>query len=159
MRVSLYCRRLIFLCFYYPSFNDYHTSYQMKQLHILLLIGFISLGVFTETKGQNTFSVNPNPVAQADFQSLQTAIDSVAAGSILMVHGGSYGNITLHKTLVIIGPGYFLGQNPQTQSTPIPATVGTANIDSSAAGSYISGMTFEGHIDLHAPGTIFQRVS
>lgn len=111
-------------------------------------------------RAQTTYSVNPNPVASADFQSLQAAIDSVPGGSILMVHGGNYAGINLNKQIVIIGPGYFLGQNQETQASLFEAKVGGAYIDVGATGSYISGLVFEGTnspVDLYGSGIIFQR--
>lgn len=109
--------------------------------------------------GQNTYSVNPNPVADADFLSLQTAINTVPSGSILMVHGGNYGSITLNKQLNIIGPGYFLGQNPETQATMVPAIITSATLDSAAGASFISGLTFQGigPVSLYSSGTVLQR--
>lgn len=110
--------------------------------------------------GQATYSVNPNPLADPDFLSLQTAIDSVPAGSVLLVHGGVYGsNILIDKQLTIIGPGYFLNENPETQATPMPAEMNGMNLQPGAAGSYISGLSFSGNQDfeIYASGVIFQR--
>ncbi len=110
-----------------------------------------------DSVGQNTYSVNPNPVADADFLSLQTAIDSVPPGSTLMVHGGNYGGISLNKQLNIIGPGYFLAQNPETQASPFEAIVQGAIISSLAMGSYITGIHFSSTVELSASGVVFHR--
>lgn len=133
----------------------------MKTGIVFLVVVFFLSCPFEQVIGQTTYSVNPNPIAQANFLSLQVAIDSVPSGSILMVHGGNYGHMRLTKSLIIIGPGYFLTQNPETQATPIPAVCTSMRIDSSAAGSYVSGMMIDStnytSLWMNASGVVLQR--
>ena len=55
-------------------------------------------------------------VQNADFSSITTAHSSAASGDTVYVAGSvnNYGSVTLTKKLTIIGPGYFLAENPQT---------------------------------------------
>lgn len=102
-------------------------------------------------QAQNIITVNNQPSFDADFTSLQTALDSAQAGDIIMLHGSStsYGSIQVRKRVVIIGPGYLLGENdaPYTQANPLSAQianltfVSNANGSWDASGSLITGVT------------------
>jgi hypothetical protein len=119
----------------------------MRNLVLLLLGSLLSLSV----SAQNIWTVNNQPSFNADFTSLQAALDSADAGDIIMLHGSStsYGTIYIRKRIVLIGPGYFLGQNtaPNTQANPQTATIGTLYFQSNAAGtqnpsgSLVTGVT------------------
>ena len=93
---------------------------------------------------QNKYVVNNNPGASANFSSLQVAINTVPAGSILYVMPGafSYGDIVLNKSLTIYGTGFFLGQNldPNTQANPAPAKVNSLWCKPGGDLSYIEGI-------------------
>ncbi len=86
-----------------------------------------------------------NAGIQAHFTSLQEAASSasVGAGDTLYVEGSasSYGNLDLTKRLVIIGPGYFLGQNPETQANLVPAIIEYLTFNTGSKGSVMTGMT------------------
>jgi hypothetical protein len=107
----------------------------MKNLVLLIVGSLVSLYV----SAQNIWTVNNQPSFNADFTSLQAALDSASAGDIIMLHGSStsYGTVYIRKRLVIIGPGYFLGQNdaPNTQANPQTASIGTLYFQSNAAGT------------------------
>jgi hypothetical protein len=119
----------------------------MKNLVLLIVGSLLSLYV----SAQNIWTVNNQPSFNADFTNLQAAHDSAAAGDIIMVHGSStsYGTVLIRKRLVIIGPGYFLGQNdaPNTQVNPQTASIGTLYFQSNAdgtqnpSGSLLTGVT------------------
>lgn len=53
----------------------------------------------------NTWTVAPAPGPGVDFTNLQTAIDTVPAGDVLLVANGAYGAIVLTKGLSIFGSG------------------------------------------------------
>jgi hypothetical protein len=112
-----------------------------RQLIVLVLLTAATTG-----STQNYFVVNNQPGAQADYRSLQGAIDSVSAGSILLLQpsGIDYGNVSLHKPLVIYGAGYFLGENapPSTQAKPVTSKVKYMHLGSRASGTVISGIYF-----------------
>ena len=54
----------------------------------------------------------------ADFTTLQAAVDGASAGDTLYLMGSqtSYGNGVFNKKLVVIGPGYWLAENQNTQA-------------------------------------------
>ena len=93
---------------------------------------------------QNLYTVSNVPGATANFSSLQTAQNSVPAGSILYVMPSafSYGDITITKKLTIYGTGYFLGQNlePNTQANPASAKLNSITFKPGSALSYIEGL-------------------
>lgn len=113
----------------------------MKHLFTFLFV----LGL-TTLSAQNTWIVSNTPGFDADFTDLQTAINTAAAGDILLIQGSaaSYGNATITKPLVLSGPGYFLNQNPQTQAQMGEATLGVLTIDNGGSGCIIEGLTFVG---------------
>lgn len=85
--------------------------------------------------------VNNNPGINANFTSFTAAQNVASNGDTLYFEGSpvSYGDITITKPLVIIGPGYFLTENPQTQANPVSAQFGTVNFNAGSSGSILSG--------------------
>ncbi len=83
------------------------------------------------------------PGASAAYTSVQTAHDAsgVLAGDTLFVEpsGLSYGDLTWTKSLVIIGNGYLLASNPETQANTGNSKLGTVVISGSTSGSVITG--------------------
>lgn len=91
-------------------------------------------------------SVNNNPNTSADYSSFQAAVDAASSGDVIMVYGSgiSYGIDTIDKPLVIIGPGYLLSANPNTQVNPTSAKFEGLLISSGASGSIITGLEITG---------------
>ncbi len=94
------------------------------------------------------FRVNnslPTDVAQKLFNTVNEANLSVAvaAGDTLMIEGTTtiYPDATLTKPLVLIGPGYLLTQNGQTQASVAEALMGGITIEAGAAGTVLMGLT------------------
>lgn len=90
---------------------------------------------------------NPNPAIQADFTgTLQQAHDNagVVSGDTIHVEQSPtpYGACVFTKRLVVIGPGYFLDKNPQTQvNVSYEAVVGQLTMANAAcAGTQIWGL-------------------
>jgi len=96
------------------------------------------------TASASKWRVN-NSGIQAGFNSVQQAVSSsqVLPGDTLYVEGSpfSYGNVDLTKRLVIIGPGYFLGQNPETQACLSTAIFENIAFNAESDGSFMTGMT------------------
>lgn len=88
--------------------------------------------------------VNNIPGVNADFTTLQAAHDGASAGDTLHLEGSptSYGSLTCSKKLAIIGPGYFLGENPNTQAVALTAYVGNIYFYVGSEGSIIMGCDF-----------------
>jgi len=111
----------------------------------LILIGML-FSVFVSAQGIVT--VNNNSDFSADYDDLQTAVDAVAEGTIILVSGSgtTYGSvvniITINKQLAIYGPGYFLGANeePWTQAHPLSAQVASIRFDAGSEGSLLAGV-------------------
>jgi len=93
----------------------------MKKLLLFVLL----CGTAWAYGQNNTWTVSLNPAAGTQFNSLQQALDTsiVMDGDILQVHGGNYGNVTISKSVLIMGAGYYLGQNDTlsltTTGTPL----------------------------------------
>jgi hypothetical protein len=118
----------------------------MKKTFILVmsLLAFASLN-----SSAKIWRVN-NAGLPADFTTLQAAHNaaSVAAGDTLHIEPSmvSYGNLTSTKKLVIIGPGYFLNENPNQQANPATATADNLTLQPGSGGTVISGLTVTGEI-------------
>jgi hypothetical protein len=106
----------------------------------MLLLAAVSAGA------QNYYVVNNQPGAEANYTSLQGAIDSVPAGSILLLQpsGIDYGNVSISKPLVIYGAGYFLGENapPAMQAKFISSRIKFIHLRPGASGTIVSGIHF-----------------
>ncbi len=105
--------------------------------------------------------VDSNTGNWADFRTLQAAHDSsfVQVGDTLYVAGSpvNYGALTLTKKLVIIGPGYWLAENPATQANPAHAATGNITFQSGSAGSTIMGMYVTGVTYVYANNVTLRR--
>ncbi len=96
------------------------------------------------TVSAKIWRVNNIPGVNADFTTLQAAHDGAAAGDTLHLEGSpnSYGNLNCNKKLAIIGPGFFLGENPNTQAVALTAFVGSVSFNVGSEGSIIMGCDF-----------------
>lgn len=100
----------------------------MKYVCLIILL----LGA-TTTFGK-IWIVDSNPGSTAkDFANLQAAHDGATAGDTLYLIGSPVNyittKVTVTKKLIIIGPGYFLSENPDTQTN-----VASAFLNNTAAG-------------------------
>lgn len=132
---------------------------KLTKLIALLVIVTISNGAYAKIWRLNNNGNNQIPVITADFPTsttLQQAHDnaSVASGDTLHVEQSpvSYGNCIFAKRLVIIGSGYFLSNNPNTQvNTSWGATVGNLTFyNNGSASAQVFGLT---------TGTVFMGVN
>jgi hypothetical protein len=110
---------------------------------------YTMLAMFFATNAAATvWRVNNNAGVSADFNNLQTAINSasVLAFDTLYVEGSytTYGAISLSKPLILIGTGYFLSENDTTQAFMYNSTISSANINSGSEGSKIIGFLIDG---------------
>lgn len=102
-----------------------------KTKKILVLCFLLASSILA---AQTTYTVNNTASTAADFTDLQTAINTVAAGSILYIQQSptSYGTITLNKKLTLIG---------RSHSDPSYKTeVGQISIAAGASDSTIKGL-------------------
>jgi len=113
----------------------------MKTQAIILVAFFLILSINASAK---IWRVNNSDAVEADFTTAQEAHDGAITGDTLYFEGStkSYGNLIMDKRLVIIGPGYFLESNPNTQVNKSSAKITRAEINDGAEGSIIMGMDF-----------------
>ena len=127
----------------------------MKKLILtfIILIGMIFI------VNAKSWRVNNTPGVDADFTSLNAAQQGAAEGDTIYIEGSasSYGNLSLTKKLVLIGPGFFLTENDTAQASKLTAILGDTWIRGSADGSVVSGITFTGYILNQANNVIITR--
>lgn len=89
--------------------------------------------------------VNNTPGSSPDYTSIQAAHDASTTqnGDTLYVEGAqtSYGSLGCTKSLVIIGTGYFLNENPQTQANTVRSYIDYVYFYAGSQGSTISGIS------------------
>lgn len=130
----------------------------MKKFTIICLTVFGVLQVQAKV-----WRVNNISGVDADFSDLQPAINAAAAGDTIMVEASavSYGNITVNKRLVLIGPGYFLTDatpNPKTEADKNNATLGDVRFNPGSEGSVFEGfVVFNQVIHVNAGSITIQR--
>jgi len=113
-------------------------------IRLSLFLSFATL-LFVSQVSAKIWRVNNNGGVAADFTTLQAAHNGAAAGDTIHLEGSpnGYGGLTCSKQLVIIGPGYFLGENPNTQAVALPAYVSsTVTFNVGSEGSVIMGCDF-----------------
>ena len=86
--------------------------------------------------------VNNRPNVNADFTTLQAAIDSASDGDTLYIEASetSYGNGTFAKKLVVIGAGYWLNENDTTQAYKEESQTGMLTFNDGSQGSVVIGL-------------------
>ncbi len=109
---------------------------------------------------QNLIRVNPNPIADADYTNLQTAIDSANAGDTIYVEGTIINSLApLTKQLTFIGKGYFLDEQDSTYTSLELSSVGTINFSTTTGnpdGSKFIGLSIF-QVVLTADNITFER--
>ncbi len=117
-----------------------------KQFYLLMILITTAIAV----NAQGYYTVNNGGGFTANFTNLQTAVNTVPSGSVLLIHpsGTTYGSVTIDKPLTLVGNGYFLGSNPAPNTQ---YNVGTSSVDrvyfvkgssnSLITGLYIAGVT------------------
>jgi len=110
------------------------------RVRYLVLSWLLSLFVIS-TAGATVWQVGNFP--GADFTTLTAAHSGASSGDTLYVHGGNTftSALTLSKTLIIIGTGYFLDQNDSTQALILPAKLANSiTFNAGSEGSHLMGM-------------------
>ncbi len=101
-----------------------------------------------------TFIVSNVPGFPANYSNLQTCVDVAVNGDIIIVQGSgtNYGDIIVTKRLTIMGPGYFLNQNPQTQAVLATAKLNSIYFKNGSSGSILEGMDVVGTAPFYYSG-------
>lgn len=129
----------------------------MKTITFILLL---ALALANVCDGQpKIWSVSKNAAQKADYSEIQAAIDAASPGDYIYVYPSVYENgFTLGISLVIVGPGYFLGDNPGTQVNKSPATVkGEVTIGTNTSGTIITGLNIENTITIQSTSNIIVK--
>jgi len=125
----------------------------MKRLTILFFcFGWLALSA-------TSWRVNNNPAINADFATFEAAAEAATTGDTLYMEGSqfTYGECTLTKPLVLIGPGYYLAENDSTQATNLEANFVSFTIDTTASGSKIYGCEFDDNVIINGSHVVFAR--
>lgn len=119
----------------------------MKTHHYLL--SFVMAFFFMHHTFAKVIRVDNNPGTSADYKKLQEAINSAESGDTIYVVGspnwydtnsnGYATDITINRTLTLIGPGYFLGDNSSTQASKHTAKIYRLTIGEGADNCTIQG--------------------
>jgi hypothetical protein len=89
-----------------------------------LLFSMVIMGSLCHFLGaQHLLRVNNNPGFNVDYTTVQAAIDAAIGGDTIYMEGSTtdYAGATINKQLTIVGPGYFLNENPKTQANKLEA--------------------------------------
>ncbi|MBX2923852.1 MAG: hypothetical protein KF746_16735 [Chitinophagaceae bacterium] len=115
-------------------------------------------------RAENSFAriirVNNNPGTATQYTTLIAAHDEASNGDTIHLEGSptSYGTATIQKKLVIIGAGYYLAENPNSQYLPQSSKVGTIQMYAGSKGSVLMGLDFNGaHLAIYSDGIIIKR--
>jgi len=121
----------------------------MKKINIIII--WIMLFGYCTTLSANKWRVNNSSSINADFSDLETALQSekVLAGDTLYVEGSpnAYLISNIVKKVTLIGPGYCLTENPNTQENKAAAIIKSKENGSRlgilAEGFVAEGLTFD----------------
>ena len=105
--------------------------------------------------------VDSNPSNVADFRDLPEAHDAAAPGDTLYIRGSifPYTGHAITKQLFIFGPGYFLDENPDTQSYSQSALIQDVDLDfePGSEGSLVTGLDILRSMDIRASDIVVMR--
>lgn len=124
------------------------------------LLAFTCLLLNSQNSFAKIWRVNNNPDVAADFTSLQAAHDGAAAGDTLHIEGSpnGYGGVTISKKLTILGAGYFLDENPNTQALQQSSKVAGFTFNAGSSGSQIMGLDFQGNsVTIYVDDIVIRR--
>jgi hypothetical protein len=132
----------------------------LREPSVRLVLLVASLLALTPLPSQaDVWRVDNDPNNVADFRTLQEAHDAASAGDTLYVAGSStrYSDLTLTKTLTLIGPGYFLNENPNTQASPFDAILSTVTFDAGSEESVLMGCAVRNGLSINASSVTIKR--
>jgi hypothetical protein len=111
----------------------------MKKQFTILATAILMVATITNAK---VWRVNNRPNVDADFTTLQAAIDGASSSDTLYIGNSptGYGNGVFDKQLVVIGSGYWLAENDTTQAYTEHSQVGRLTFNTGSEGSVIEGL-------------------
>lgn len=86
--------------------------------------------------------VNNTPGINVPYATLTVAYNAAVNGDTIYLEGTTYdyGTLAIYKRLVIIGTGYYLSQNPETQANKNSSSVTTLYFYAGSSGSKVMGV-------------------
>ena len=123
--------------------TDLHLTIKLTLMRKQLFFAALACAcLFSNNVFAKIWRVNNNAGINANFTTLQAAHDGAASGDTLYVEGSSqtYGSLTCSKKLCIIGPGYYLNENPGNQALGLTAQSASLDFGAGSAGSELMGM-------------------
>ena len=130
-----------------------------KTFTTVILIALVA--AFTSVSA-TVWRVNGTPNSSAHYATLQAAHDAATTvnGDTIYLEGSlfSTGGLQCYKQLTIIGGGYFLSENPETQHNKYPSTIDNyLYFYDTSNGSKIMGCTIAYSIYLYASNITIER--
>ncbi|MHC1707338.1 MAG: hypothetical protein AB9842_07420 [Bacteroidales bacterium] len=125
-----------------------------------LLFGFVLAFIgFSLVTNAAVLRVNSAPGSTTSYTTAQAAHDAASANDTIYLEssGISYGYLQVTKKLTIIGTGYFLAQNPQTQAVPAAATIDGLSFYYGSNGSKITGCQINSYIYIYDNNILISR--
>ena len=121
----------------------------------LLFLAFVSVC----NAQSKIWSVSKDAAQKADYSEIQAAIDAASPGDYIYVYPSVYENgFTLGIPLVIVGPGYFLGDNPNTQVNKSPATIkGEVTVGTNTSGTILTGLNLENKVTVQGTSNVILK--
>ena len=114
------------------------------------LISLIVLSVLAGTLNATLRRVKNLAGTGAGYTTLQSAHDAANPGDTQMVEPGKpYRQLVLTKRLVILGPGYFLGQNDDSQAGLFSAQVDSLTFNAGSGQTLVSGLHIKDVIQIN----------
>jgi len=108
----------------------------MKKMVFFLILIYVCPAYLL---AQTTWTVGIGDIY--DFSSLQQAHNGAEPNDVILLQqGGNYGGVTLTKSLIIKGPGYYLQENEIVNANQLSASLGSITFNVGSEGSFITGI-------------------
>jgi hypothetical protein len=132
----------------------------MKTTSYCLLIAILIL-----SGGNFSFAtkwrVNNNPVTSPHFTQVSSAINSASVlnGDTIYLEGSAspYASVNITKKVVLIGTGYFLGENDSTQATIYTSTLNGISFSNGSKGSQMIGISIAGYTNIYDTNMVIRK--
>lgn len=123
---------------------------------VLMILAAICMTMAANAKILRVSNVSGSSAPYTTFEAAQ---DAAEIGDTIMFDGSSenYGNITILKPLVIIGPGYFFDTNNISEENLVPAKFAFVNVEKEAEGTVIEGLYVTNNLSTKANKTVIKR--
>ena len=120
----------------------------MKNLLLLMMVFAL---LCNSLMAQHLLRVNNNTDFDAGFATLEAAASNASNGDTIYIEGSAteYEGAIINKQLTIVGPGFFLSENPKTQANNIDASFNSSiTFTTGSEGSTIMGCKFKYQVDV-----------